>query len=154
MKSRGEMVLSIVLVLLFVLVTATGCTSTNSQIATTTAVATTAAAPTASSLIGTVVIAEDPKLAALTTSENGKTLTFMVDSVVINYVVSSGVTTISDFLSELNTALDGVATVILDGGNHLLVTSVKTGADTAVKVSGDASAAFMGLSPIPIAGTD
>jgi len=101
---------------------------------------------------GTVTIASDAALAALTTSENTKTLTFTIDTVAKNYTISSAIVTKATFLTALNAVLLTAGTASFDTSNHLKVVSSTTGASSTVAASGTASAAIMGATPTEDAG--
>ena len=96
---------------------------------------------------GTVTIATDAALAALTLSEDTKVLTFTIDTVAKNYTIAQAIITKATFLTALNAVLLTAGTASFDTSNHLKVVSSTTGASSTVVASGTASAAIMGATP-------
>lgn len=88
--------------------------------------------------VGSIAITDDIAMAALTTSENTKTLTVTIDGVAKNYVINSTVLTQTDFLTALNAALGTAGTATISGTN-LVVTSATTGLTSTVVFSGTAA---------------
>ncbi len=108
---------------------------------------------TAGTSVGSVAIADDVALAALTTSENGKDLIYTVDTVAKTYTVADTVTTKADFLTALNAVLGTDATASFNASNQLVVTSATTGSTSTVVATGAAANALVG-SPTETAGVN
>gem|GEM_PF-4856931 len=104
--------------------------------------------------VGTVTIATDAVLEAITTAQDTKTLAITVDGgAAKNLTIDKTVVTKDAFLVALNGVLGTTAAATFTAAGELQVVSATTGTASTVAFSGDAATAFVGTA-VATPGTD